>query len=69
MEPRIQYAQTADAVSSAFQAEVGSKKLLLSFAPLVPASMQLLGDLNWYLPKWLHWLPDIRVEGAAGGGN
>ena len=29
---------------------------------LVPAAMQLLGDWNWYLPKWLHWLPDIRVE-------
>ena len=36
---------------------------------LVPASMRLLGDLNWYLPKWLHWLPDIRVEGTAGSGN
>ena len=33
---------------------------------LVPASMQLLGELNWYLPKWLHWLPDLRVEGTAG---
>ena len=29
---------------------------------LVPAAMQPLGDWNWYLPKWLHWLPDIRVE-------
>jgi len=33
---------------------------------LLPASMKLLGDWNWYLPKWLEWLPDIRVEGAAG---
>jgi RND superfamily putative drug exporter len=32
---------------------------------LVPASMALLGDLNWYLPKWLDWLPDIRVEGES----
>ncbi|MGH9174383.1 MAG: MMPL family transporter, partial [Vicinamibacterales bacterium] len=32
---------------------------------LVPASMALLGNLNWYLPRWLHWLPDLRVEGAA----
>ena len=32
---------------------------------LLPASMKLLGDWNWYLPKWLEWLPDIRVEGAA----
>ena len=29
---------------------------------LVPAAMKLLGDWNWYLPRWLHWLPDIRVE-------
>ena len=29
---------------------------------LVPASMKLLGDLNWYLPSWLRWLPDLRVE-------
>ncbi|MEX1046056.1 MAG: MMPL family transporter [Actinomycetota bacterium] len=30
---------------------------------LVPASMKLLGNANWYLPKWLQWLPDIKVEG------
>ena len=29
---------------------------------LVPASMQVLGRRNWYLPSWLHWLPDLRVE-------
>ncbi len=29
---------------------------------LVPASMKLLGDRNWYLPRWLRWLPDLRVE-------
>ena len=29
---------------------------------LVPASMQLLGDRNWYMPSWLNWLPDLRVE-------
>jgi RND superfamily putative drug exporter len=29
---------------------------------LVPAAMQLLGDLNWYLPSWLSWLPEIQVE-------
>ena len=32
---------------------------------LVPAAMQLLGNRNWYLPSWLRWLPDVRVEGAA----
>jgi RND superfamily putative drug exporter len=30
---------------------------------LVPASMRLLGDRNWYLPRWLEWLPDLGVEG------
>ena len=29
---------------------------------LVPASMELLGRGNWYLPSWLSWLPDLRVE-------
>jgi RND superfamily putative drug exporter len=32
---------------------------------LVPSAMALLGDRNWYLPKWLHWLPDIRIEGTV----
>jgi RND superfamily putative drug exporter len=31
---------------------------------LVPASMQLLGDRNWYFPGWLAWLPRIDVEGT-----
>jgi putative drug exporter of the RND superfamily len=26
---------------------------------LLPAAMKLLGDWNWYLPRWLSWLPDI----------
>ena len=26
---------------------------------LLPASMKLLGDWNWYLPRWLEWLPRI----------
>ena len=29
---------------------------------LVPASMKMLGKWNWYLPPWLNWLPDLRVE-------
>jgi RND superfamily putative drug exporter len=29
---------------------------------LLPASMKLLGDWNWYLPNFLRWLPDLRVE-------
>jgi uncharacterized membrane protein YdfJ with MMPL/SSD domain len=31
---------------------------------LLPAAMKLLGDWNWYLPKWLDWLPDFHVEGG-----
>jgi putative drug exporter of the RND superfamily len=33
---------------------------------LLPASMKLLGDWNWYLPSWLEWLPRFDVsEGDA----
>ena len=28
-------------------------------AVLLPAAMKLLGDWNWYLPRWLEWLPDL----------
>jgi hypothetical protein len=31
-------------------------------AVLLPAAMILLGDRNWYLPRWLEWLP--RLEHA-----
>ncbi|MFC1994351.1 MMPL family transporter [Chloroflexota bacterium] len=34
---------------------------------LVPATMKLLGTKNWYLPSWLHWLPDIRAEKESEG--
>ncbi|NQW17570.1 MAG: MMPL family transporter [Chloroflexi bacterium] len=33
-------------------------------AILVPATMKLLGDKNWYFPRFLEWLPDLRVEGG-----
>ena len=26
---------------------------------LLPASMKLLGDRNWYLPSWLEWIPSL----------
>jgi putative drug exporter of the RND superfamily len=29
-------------------------------AVLLPATMQLLGDRNWYLPSWLQWLPHLE---------
>jgi uncharacterized membrane protein YdfJ with MMPL/SSD domain len=25
---------------------------------LLPATMKLLGEWNWYLPRWLNWLPE-----------
>ena len=31
---------------------------------LVPSTMKLLGNRNWYLPNILSWLTDLRVEGA-----
>ena len=29
---------------------------------LLPATMTLLGDWNWYLPRWLEWLPKVSPE-------
>jgi uncharacterized membrane protein YdfJ with MMPL/SSD domain len=29
---------------------------------LLPATMKLLGDWNWYLPSWLEWLPHVTHE-------
>ncbi len=31
-------------------------------AVLLPATMKVLGDWNWYLPAWLGWLPRVRPE-------
>jgi RND superfamily putative drug exporter len=28
---------------------------------LLPASMKLLGDWNWYVPSWLQWLPHVGL--------
>jgi uncharacterized membrane protein YdfJ with MMPL/SSD domain len=34
---------------------------------LVPATMALLGDRNWWIPSWLdRLLPRLNVEGSAG---
>ena len=34
-------------------------------AVLLPATMKLLGDANWYLPSWLEWLPRVEHENRA----
>jgi uncharacterized membrane protein YdfJ with MMPL/SSD domain len=31
-------------------------------AVLLPAAMKLLGEANWYLPRWLDWLPEVGHE-------
>jgi RND superfamily putative drug exporter len=36
---------------------------------LLPASMKLLGDWNWYLPRWLEWLPQLNVEARLVGAS
>jgi uncharacterized membrane protein YdfJ with MMPL/SSD domain len=36
---------------------------------VLPSAMKLLGDWNWYLPRWLAWLPRLQVEQAARGGH
>jgi RND superfamily putative drug exporter len=30
---------------------------------LVPSAMALLGERNWYLPRWLQWLPNVSIDG------
>ena len=34
---------------------------------LLPASMKLLGDRNWYLPSWLEWLPNLSSSESGEG--
>jgi RND superfamily putative drug exporter len=33
---------------------------------LVPATMELLGNANWWMPAWLgKLLPEVHIEGEA----
>ena len=32
---------------------------------LLPASMRLLGDWNWWMPRFLNWLPRVTIEGET----
>jgi RND superfamily putative drug exporter len=34
---------------------------------LLPATMKMLGEWNWYLPRWLGWLPRVRIETRTTG--
>jgi hypothetical protein len=41
-------------------------------AVLLPSAMSLLGARNWYLPRWLEWLPSygsVMTEKAAPAGS
>jgi uncharacterized membrane protein YdfJ with MMPL/SSD domain len=31
---------------------------------LLPATMKMLGEWNWYLPRWLGWLPRVNLEAS-----
>jgi RND superfamily putative drug exporter len=35
---------------------------------LLPAAMKLVGDWNWYLPRWLRWLPRLNLEPEVAAG-
>ena len=32
---------------------------------LLPATMRLLGERNWWLPSFLRWLPEVTIEGEV----
>jgi uncharacterized membrane protein YdfJ with MMPL/SSD domain len=63
----------AVAVIFAFMRDIGIKQFGFGLAAailidatvirsiLLPASMKLLGEANWYLPGWLRWLPEIKM--------
>ena len=34
---------------------------------LLPATMAMLGERNWYLPRWLAWLPRLGLESPGAG--
>jgi uncharacterized membrane protein YdfJ with MMPL/SSD domain len=32
---------------------------------ILPSLMAILGERNWYLPRWLEWIPHMEIEGRA----
>src|SRR4029077_18585819 len=32
---------------------------------LLPATMRLLGEWHWWLPRWRGWLPHVTIEGEV----
>jgi len=79
MPQRKLFVHHVDAVSAIFatlrtidmkQRGVGLAVAVLIDATVIravplPAAMKPLGDWNWYLPRWLEWLPSLSAEGAT----
>jgi predicted RND superfamily exporter protein len=58
----VQVAVTGDTAGTAdFNTLMGQRSgwVFAFVLLLVPATMKLLGPRNWYLPRWLQWLPQI----------
>jgi RND superfamily putative drug exporter len=36
---------------------------------MLPATMKLLGEWNWYMPRWLEWLPSLTPEEPVSRGT
>jgi putative drug exporter of the RND superfamily len=60
---RERFDQTGDTVGSVTFGVASTARIIRSV--VLPSTMKLLGDWNWYLPRWLTWLPRLEVEGDA----
>jgi uncharacterized membrane protein YdfJ with MMPL/SSD domain len=36
---------------------------------VLPSLLALLGERTWYMPRWLHWIPDIGIDRAPEPAN
>ena len=67
--PAIRFLTTADFPPFNYRDAAGELAVLLDATVvrmlLVPATMELLGDRNWWLPRWLdRILPSVNIEGT-----
>ena len=54
---------TEDAVTEAVKSTSGTiTSATIIRGVLLPATMKLLGERNWWLPRSLRWLPRVRHE-------
>jgi RND superfamily putative drug exporter len=66
----LSFVMTADPVLKEFA--VGLSVAILLDATIVrlvivPATMVLLGEWNWWLPRWLQWLPKVDLPDERAG--